>query len=328
MKILVVGYGSIGKRHIINLSSIPRLEILVCTRRKSDKFLTQKKCKVFRSLADAIKEKPDAAIIANITSLHLQTAIKLANANVDLFIEKPLSNSLNGINELLISVKKKKLVTQMGCQMRFHRCIEKIKELITHNRVGQIISVKAECGSYLPDWHPYEDYTKGYAARNDLGGGVVLTCIHEIDYLYWLFGDVSEVFSITGKFSNLQILADDLSTSIIKFKNSIVAELHLDYFQKPSFRSCKIIGTKGIIYWDSDTNLVKIYDNNKEKWTKILKWSNYERNLMYREEIRHFLNCVKKRKRTINPIQIDGIATLNIALALVKSSKLKRMIRP
>lgn len=94
----------------------------------------------------------------------------------------------------------------MGCNLRFHDCIKKMKSLLEKETIGKIISVKVECGAYLPDWHPYEDYSKGYAARDDLGGGVVLTCIHELDYLYWFFGEIKEVFSITGKFSNLKYL--------------------------------------------------------------------------------------------------------------------------
>ena len=322
----MIGYGSIGKRHVQNLLSLKNTRIIICTKQ----IITNpspKKIVIVNSISDCLKEKPDAGIVTNVTNLHIKTAIKLANAGVDLFIEKPLSNSLKDVKDLFRIVQNKDLITQMGCQLRFHKCIKKIKELIPTNRIGKILSVRVECGSFLPDWHAYENYSKSYAARNDLGGGVVLTCIHEIDYLYWMFGNMSEIFSITGKFSNLKISADDLSVSVIKFKNNIIGELHIDYFQKHPFRSCKIIGTKGMIYWDSDTNIVKLYDNNKEKWIEILKWSNYDRNFMYKQEIDHFLTCVKKRKSTINPIQSDGLATLQIALAIIKSSKSKKMIK-
>ena len=179
----------------------------------------------------------------------------------------------------------------------------------------------------MPDWHPDEDYTKGYAARDDLGGGVILTNIHEIDYLHWFFGEVLEVFSVTGKYSDLKISADDLSVAIIKFKNNVIAELHLDYFQKPEFRSCKVIGTKGTAYWDSEANTVMFHDNKKNKWIKVLEESIHDRNSMFKEELVHFLSCVRKRKTTINPLEIDGIKTLKIGLAIVKSSKAKKVIR-
>ena len=99
-------------------------------------------------------------------------------------------------------------------------------------KLGDIIFINIQNGSYLPDWHLGEDYRKNYAARDDLGGGVLFTSTHELDYLSWIFGNVSEVFSITGKYSNLEIKSDDLSTILMKFKNNVIAEIHLDFFQK------------------------------------------------------------------------------------------------
>jgi len=325
LKILVIGYGSIGKRHIKNLLTIKNIEIILCTKQIISN-PNQKRIKVVNSINKGLKEKPDIAIIANVSNLHIKTAIKLAKDKMDLFIEKPLSNSSKNIQELKKIIDKNKIITQIGCQMRFHKCINKINQLITKKKLGKIISAKVECGSFLPDWHPYEKYTDSYASKKNQGG-VVLTCIHEIDYLYWFFGKALEVISMTGKYSNLRISADDLSAGIIRFKNNVVAELHLDYFQKPSFRSCKIIGTKGTIYWDSDSNIVKFYDIKKERWLKILKMTNYDRNSMYKEEMVHFLNCVKERKKTINPVEIDGENTLKIGLAIIKSSKLKKMVK-
>ena len=325
MNVLVVGYGSIGKRHIENLSIFSNLQIFVCTNRKYDSFLKNKKCKIFSSLDDCIKQKPDIAFIANTTNLHVKTAIKLANANIPLFIEKPLSNSTKDIKILLNIIKKKKLVTMMGCVLRFHPAIKKIKQIISENKIGQIISVHAENGSFLPDWHTCKDYKKSYASRNDLGGGVVLTNIHELDYLYWFFGNVNEVFSITGKFSDLEIDVEDLSSILLRFTNNIIAEIHLDYFQKPSIRSCKIVGTQGTVYWDSNINNVQLYDVKKKKWVDNLKLKNYDLNDMYMDEIKYFFKCVNKEEKSINSIE-EGAKILNIAIAIKKSSKLKKMV--
>lgn len=326
MKIAVIGFGSIGKRHVQNLLLIPHMQIVICTKQKIVN-PSPNRVRIVSSISECLKEEPDAGIIANVSSRHVPIAIKLAKVGIDLFIEKPLSNSLKQTKDLAVLIRKKKIITQMGCQFRFHKCIKEIRRLILSKKMGKVISVKVECGSFLPDWHPYEDYTKSYAARSDLGGGVVLTNIHEIDYLHWFFGEVLEVFSMTGKYSDLKISADDLSVAIIKFKNNVIAELHLDYFQKPEFRSCKIIGTKGTAYWDSEANTVMFHDNKKNKWIKVLEESNYDRNSMFKEELSHFLNCVRKRKTTINPLEIDGIKTLKIGLAIVKSSKAKKVIK-
>ena len=327
-KILVVGYGSIGKRHVENLLSISNLEIIVCTKRNDVKKL-KKHAKVYRTLKQCLKEKPDMGIIANETSLHVTTAIKLANEGLDLFLEKPLSNSLKDVEKLRAIVKKKKLITQMGCNLRFHPCIKKIKSLIEHQKIGRIISAQVQNYSYLPDSHRWEDYRKSYAARKDLGGGVILTnAIHEIDYLYWFFQEVENVISISGKFSDLDIKAEDYVSGLLKFKNKIIGELHMDYFQRPDFRSCKIRGTKGEIYWNSDDNCVNIYNINKKKWET--KFDNgFSHNLdtysSYVEELKHFLKCVKHRKETINDLE-QGVRTLKIALAIKKASELMKSV--
>jgi predicted dehydrogenase len=325
MKIIVVGYGSIGKRHVNNLLLIPNIEIIICTHRNNVDDNLKNKCKIFESLNDCINEKPVAAIISNVTSLHIQTALKLASAGIHLFIEKPLSNNLENIKQLSNIVYDKKLITFMGYNLRFHNCIKKIKELLENNEIGKVISVNVESGSYLPDWHTDEDYRESYASKENLGGGVVLTCIHEIDYLHWFFGEIKELFAITGKFSDLKIEVDDLASVIIKFSNNIIAELHLDFFQKPDFRCCKIVGINGTIYWDSTDNIVKVYDIKLKKWIEKINITNYQRNDMYFDEMKYFLDCVNKNKNTDNNID-NGISTLKIALDIIESSKLKRLI--
>ncbi|KFM20884.1 15-anhydro-D-fructose reductase protein [Marine Group I thaumarchaeote SCGC AAA799-D07] len=326
LKILVVGYGSIGKRHVNNILSNTKSEIIICTKQENLALLDRKRVKVFGSLSKCLLEKPDIGFITNETVYHIPTAIKLAKEGLDLFIEKPLSNSMKDVVTLKNIVKRKKLIVQLGYNLRFHECVNKIRKLVKQKKIGRIISIQAENGSYLPDWHPYEDYKKGYAGKKKLGGGIILTQIHDVDYLYWIFGNPKSIFSISGKFSDLDISAEDYSASIIQFKNKITAELHLDFFQGPEYRKCKIKGTKGIIFWDSINNEVELYNNRKKKWISILKLKNYERNQMYIREIKHFLNCVKNRNRTINSLD-DGIKTLGISLAMKKSAKYKKIIK-
>jgi len=326
MKILIVGLGSIGMRHLKNILSTTKNEIIVYTKRTKLDAEIKKNVKIFNNLESCISEKPDIAFITNETAYHLPITKKLAELGLNLFIEKPLSNTLKDVKKLVEISKRKKLVTLMGCNLRFNRSIQKIKSLIEEEKVGKIISVKVECGTYLPDWHPNEDYRKGYAARDELGGGVVLTCIHELDYLYWFFGEIKEVFSVTGNFSNLKINASDLSAIIMKFKNNIIAEVHLDYFQKPDIRSCKIIGTKGTIYWDSIENEVKIHDLQKSRWISKLKIKKYDKNEAYLKELKYFFQCITNNKKSMNNVS-DGEYVLKVALGIIKSSKLKKIIK-
>ena len=327
-KVLVAGYGSIGRRHVDNFLELKDIQLIVYTKRNDLQLLKKKGVKVSNSLAECLKENPNIGVITNETSLHIPIAIKLAKEGLDLFLEKPLSNSLKDVEKLRAIVKKKKLITQMGCNLRFHPCIKKIKSLIEQQKIGKIISAQVQCCSYLPDYHRWEDYRKSYAARKDLGGGVILTQIHEIDYMYWFFQEVENVISMSGKFSELDVTAEDYVSSLLKFKNKIIGELHMDCFQRPNFKSCKIRGTKGEIYWDSDNNCVNIYNVNKKRWET--KFDNgFSNNLdiysTYSEEIKHFLKCVKHRKETINDLE-QGIATLKIALAIKKASKLMKSV--
>ena len=324
MKGLVVGFGSIGRRHVKNLLAYSDMKVIICTKNNKAKKLGNK-CKVYQSLDKCLDEEPDFAIIANVTSSHVKTALKVSRRGIDLLIEKPLSNSLNGINQLSNIIIRKKLVSLIGCNLRFHKCIKKIRELLHENKIGKVISVQAEYGSYLPDWHPYEDYRKGYSAKKELGGGVVFTNIHEIDYLYWFFGKPKGVFSMGGKFSNLEISVNDLALIIMHFKNGVFAQVHLDHFQRPSFRGCKIIGTKGTIDWNSNTNSIQLYDIKNKRWLTKMSLKKYDWNSMYVEELAHFIDCVKKRNKTLNPLS-EGIETLKVALAIMKSSDKKKFV--
>ena len=325
MKAVIVGYGSIGKRHSKNLSKFKNIQCFVVTNRKGVKF-PSKNFQKFNSLDECLKLNPDVGFVTNESSVHIKTAIKLANAGCHIFVEKPLSHNCLQIKQLLKLVNKKNLVTLIGCNFRFHPCLIKIKKLISSKKIGRIIFAQAEHGSFLPDWHPFEDYKSSYAARRELGGGVVFTSIHEIDYLFWLFGNVKEVYSITGKFSDLDMNADDLSSTVLRFKNNVIGEIHLDHFQRSFKRGCKIVGTKGTITWDSRTNVVKLFNNKTKKWKDVMKLKNFDFNSTYINEITHFLECVKKNKKTTNDLK-EGVFVQNIALAILQSSRNKKMVK-
>lgn len=325
MKILVVGYGSIGKRHIENLSKFVDVEIIVCTKGKYDNFLKKKKCKKISSL-NSMKEKPHAAIICNVTSEHMKTAIKLANLGINILIEKPLSNSLKNLKKLQDITNQKKIIAHVGNVLRFHPCIKKVKEIIDNKELGKILSVYVENGSYLPDWHSYENYKKSYASRKDLGGGVVLTCIHEIDYLYWFFDKIHETVSYTEKLSDLKISVEDISSILFLFKNNILGQVHLDYFQRPKSRTCKIVGTKGTMICDLEENFVQIYHVKSKRWKTRLNLEKYDKNQMYIDELDYFINCIKNDLKDYNDID-QGAYVLKIALAVKKSARLKRKVK-
>ena len=218
--------------------------------------------------------------------------------------------------------QKKKLITMVGCNLRFNPFIKKIKKILDSKVLGKIYFVKAENGSFLPDWHPDEDYQRSYASSEKISGGLPLTLIHELDYLTWFFGEVDSLSSFGDKLSNLKISTNDISLTYLKFKNNVVAEIDLNIFQKPNYRSCKIIGSKAQLFWDTDSNKIKIYNYKSKKWSTKYHIKKYETNSMYKLELDYFLQSVKDNKETFNNV-LDASKTMKIALIMKKSAKNK-----
>lgn len=330
--ILIIGFGSIGRRHANNLLSLTKSNLIIYTNRKNIKkteFTNHTKnkyrIKISDDLKQCINEKPKICFICNETNLHIDFAIRLAKQKMDIFIEKPLSHTMKNITSLQSIIQKNRKILMVGCNFRFYPPIQKIKQLIVNESVGKIISVQCENNSYLPDWHPSENYQKSYAAKDSKGGGVTLTQIHELDFLTWIFGNYKEIHSLVRKRSKLKITSDDISVSIIELKNKIILELHLNYFSRPFYKRIKIRGTNGIIYWNSKQNTIKVFNNKKQEWSIIPIPDNYlltkkSVNQMYIDEIKYFLKHVNTRKQPMNNLR-EAISILETALKIKSSYK-------
>jgi predicted dehydrogenase len=198
MKILMVGLGGIGQRHLRNLRALlgEEVEIIAYRVRRLSRVITPTLqadgerdvervygVQVFEDLEQALAQEADVAFICNPSSLHVPIALACMHAGCDLFIEKPLSDSLEGLPELLEQIERHGRIVMVGYQLRFHPCFLRMQEIVRSGVLGNLLAVRAAVGEYLPGWHKYEDYREGYAARAELGGGVILSQIHEFDYL-------------------------------------------------------------------------------------------------------------------------------------------------
>lgn len=331
MKYLICGLGSIGKRHLENLLKlgVDGRQIGVLRRRSAnalgDKVLENyPEIKIYHNLDQALKQKPLAVFVTNPTALHIPAALKAAKSDCHLFIEKPLSHSLAGVDELIKIVKAKKLVAFVAYNFRFHPLLLQVKKWLDQGKIGRVISIQAELAERLVDWHPWEDYKISYASRADLGGGVVLTQCHELDYLYWLFGQPEWIFATGGKIGDLRINVEAVADSLIKFPGDITASLHLDYYKKPAKRFLEISGVKGRIFWNFFSGRAELFDfDGKAK--EVLEPKSFERNTMYFDELKHFLNCLRANKKSLIDLK-QGKAVLEMALATKKSMREKKII--
>jgi len=326
MKYLFVGLGSIGQRHLRNLRDMTEEPILAYrTNTKNVEDLNKKyNIKSYTDLNKAFEEKPGVVFITNPTSLHMPVALKSANNNCHIFIEKPISHDLNQVDQLFSITEKNNKICFIGLNYRFHPNLIKIKQLLDENKIGKVLFARIQAGQYLPDWHPEEDYKKGCSARKDLGGGTVLTLIHEIDYAYWLFGRIDSVLAQTEKLSSLKIDVEDIAAMILKTKNDAIIELHLDYLQRPATRTMEIVGEKGTINWDYFKNEVKLFLNKENRWITYREKS-FGRNDMYLDELKHFLKCINgEEKQKITNKDVEEV--MKIVKAIKKSSREERKI--
>lgn len=321
MHFLVIGCGSIGQRHIKNILRLGH-RVSGCEKdpRKAGRLRDKTGIEVFTGLGRALDHSYDAAFICVPTSAHIDTAIKAARRGLDLFIEKPLSNTLKDINKLERVAGSKRLVTLVGCNLRFLKSFNAAKRLIDSGRIGRVLSAKAEYGHYLPYWRPGEDYSKSYSASRRLGGGIILDDIHEIDALRWLFGKIETLSCFARKVSDLKIDTEDVADTVMKFGSGIAAQLHCDYLRREPKRCYEFIGTGGVITLDCIKTTVKISSGGGRERTAFKGKGKSERAAMYLEQVRYFIDCVKKRKRTMNTVT-DAKETLKAALACHRSSR-------
>jgi predicted dehydrogenase len=275
---------------------------------------------VHADLCQALSVQPKVVFICNPSSLHTPIALAAAKAGAHIFIEKPISNSMVGLDELLSLVRARRLVCYVGYNFRFHPGLIRMKELIDARFFGNILSVQAEIGEYLPDWHRYEDYREMYAARKDLGGGVILSQIHEMDLIYWFFGLPKIISCRGGKLSKLEIDVEDTASSLMQYDGPhgrFPITLHQDFLQRPPVRTFKISGDAGMAEINLLRNYMVIHDeqgNNLEE----LNLTGFNRNDMFLEQARHVLECITTNK--VPKVGLDaGIQSLRMALAAKKS---------
>lgn len=324
---LIFGLGSIGKRHLRNLAALGITNIAVLRREKrlpTDNDLP--KFHIETDLKRALNRKPTAVIVASPTSLHIEQALAAAGNGCHIFFEKPISHNFDGLETLQEIVSCKKLTVQVGFQFRFHPVLKKIKMMLEERILGEIVSVHSHWGEYLPSWHPWEDYRQGYSARQDLGGGVVLTLSHPFDYFRWLFGEIQSLHAITGKLSNLDIDTEDVAMVNVKFTSGVIGSIYLDYIERPPRHDLSIIGNKGKITWDNSSGIAHIFSNENANVQVLQPEPEFERNSMFLQEIKHFIDCIQNNNLPACTFQ-DGISALEIGLAVKKSSLEKQEVQ-
>jgi predicted dehydrogenase len=293
VKGLIVGVGSIGKRHLRNLhaAGIDQLGACDADATQLSPLIAEFGIRPFTDLDVALGTlEPDFVFICTPPVFHVRQALEAVRAGAHVFIEKPLSNSLDNVDELVAETAARRRIVQVGYNLRFHVGLQEIKRLLDNDAVGRILWARIEVAQYLPDWRPGQDYRHSYTARRDLGGGIILDASHELDYAIWLLGQPTEVMCMAGKVSDLQTDVEDCATVLLRFASGAQADVHMDFVQRGYARSCKLAGESGTVSWDYSANQVRVYKAETGSWEETSYA--FKSNDMYVAEVRHFLECV------------------------------------
>lgn len=342
MKVLVAGLGSIGQRHVRNLRGLfgARVEILAYRERGLPHVISEQLTIIpgrtvdefydLRSvgrLDEGLAQRPQAVLICNPSSRHIPTALAAVDAGCPVLIEKPLSDCADGVDELIARVEHQGVTAAVGYQLRFHPALIRLRELLDARSIGRVVAVRAEMGEFLPDAHPYEDYREGYAARADLGGGVVRCFIHEFDYLYWLFGMPRRLLTIGGRLGDLHIAVEDTASTLMECDvdgRAVPIHVQQTFTQRPPSRTCTVSGDAGCIHVDLHAPRLTRTDRHG-RLVENEPFDGFHRNQMFVDELDHFLACADGRDTPKVPLR-EAAHSLRIALAASESLRSSRMV--
>jgi len=329
-RVLIVGLGSIGKRHLrLVRELLPNSDIRVLRHQMCDS-IPEYSNGCISSLDHAITFAPEVAVIASPATFHMTAAQQLARASVHLLVEKPLSASLDGIPQLLEICREQKVILLTGYNLRFLPSLQRFRDLLNDNVIGRMLSVRCESGQYLPSWRLGTDYRKGVSARRELGGGALLELSHELDYLRWIFGEVEWVKATLSRQSSLEIDVEDTVHLILGFASAVdghqlIGTVNLDFVRHDTTRLCTAIGEKGSLRWNGLTGVVEQYDAGGKEWHEVFRHQ-HQRDDSYLAEWQHFLDCINEQKTPLNSGE-DGLQVLRIIDAACQASESGTMVR-
>jgi predicted dehydrogenase len=326
-RVLIVGFGSIGQRHLrIVRESLPLSDVRVLRREPGTTAEDADGC--FSSLDEALAFAPQVAIVASPAPFHVKVALALAKQGCHLLVEKPLSDTPEGVPELLMAASECGIVLQVAYNLRFSPSLRDFRQRVLSGCIGRILSIRCEIGQHLETWRPGTDYRLGVSACRELGGGVLLELSHELDYLRWIFGDIDWVGAWMGRQSGLEINVEDTAHLLLGVHNNPVvvcgpvAVLSLDFLRRDSTRRCVAIGETGSLAWDGIAGSVTLCGGGNGTESVVLSEHPPVRDETYREQWRHFLSCIENKSSPLVGGS-DGLAVLELVNAAWRSAALE-----
>jgi len=293
-KILFFGLGSIGVRHARLIQKLFNHELHAY--RTSDR-PSLPGIKNHRDINEALSLGTDVAFITNPTHLHVNTALKCLEAGIQhIFIEKPLSNSLENLDLLIKKSNELDAIIHVGYFMRHNPILKRLKSIIK-SAEDNIFFTETKCKSYLPNWRPGRDYRNIYSSRKEMGGGVVLDLSHEFDYNEMLFGKIKTIDGIYGKISNLELDSEDFCNVHVNFENNLIGTIYLDYYSFLTERFVRILTEEEEIIADLIQQKITRINEKSEITTENF---NFQLDDVYETQLKYFFENIEMNNKQID----------------------------
>lgn len=325
MHVLIVGFGSIGRRHAKNLRALcdPLRLTLLRREERSDNSSETLGATVVRGLDQALAARPDCAVVANPSSQHTDVLLPLLEAGIPCYIEKPVVTRLEDANRVREALRhiRNIPVTLVGCNLRFLPSLRALHALIEQGKIGRVVRASIQAGQWLPDWRPAVDYRTSYSADAALGGGVILDLIHEVDAARWLFGEFDRVLALAGKLSSLEIRTEDTACLLLgRNGTGPVVSVALDYVSRRPIRHYEVVGEQGTAVWDLGRARLEIVHRD-DATTVECGADGFDVAKTYVSAMGHFLECV--RENTVSSQDVfEGLRSAELALRARNSAGL------
>ncbi|MDR3355418.1 MAG: Gfo/Idh/MocA family oxidoreductase [Synergistaceae bacterium] len=322
MRIAVMGYGSIARRHIDIIAAMigrESLDLLVCRERELPLRPEHAWARVTADFDDVVRFAPGMAVIASPATRHVEQALKLAGLGVHMLIEKPLSADLSGADDLIRSCEKNGAAALTAYNMNYLEPLNRVIDMITSGGIGEVISISAEVGQYLPLWRPEADYRSVVSANSSLGGGVLLELSHEIEYADRMLGGARSVSCVCSKSGILDMDAEDRADILLEGARGSTAAIHMNMLQKVVTRSCRAVGTEGVLTLDFIKNKIFVRSTDDAEPRLCFQSEEGEGNKAYVEQMRHFFSCARGESVPLVPLS-RGARVVELVMAAKESS--------
>jgi len=324
-RVLVLGCGSIGERHIRCLTSVGGADIIACDTRP-DRLTAMKElygvADTVVSYEEADLGDVDAVMVCTPTDQHIEPAMKAARAGCHLFIEKPISNSLDGVDELLTFCRDREILIQMGYVMRHHPNLKEIKALLDIDKIGKINMCQIKSGYFIGKYRP--EYAQLYWAHKATGGGVIWDASHQQDWVQWLMGPITQVAAMTEHFMlDIDEDVEDSAVMMLRFASGALGSVSMSNCQQNYKSGVELNGEKGSIEWSYANSEVRIYTEDDQSWRSHS--SEYERDVFFVNQARSFMESITGAARV--PVTgEDGRRALMVSLAAYESAQTGKVV--